>query len=234
MMFKRHHFSFDPSMNLFHSGRLMTGLALTLSLLLSGCASVITAQVSSFQQWPSDARGSSFSLLAPVEASRSLEQASYGAQVAAELEKQGLRQAAPGQQARFLVEVNVSRDTENRASLRPVYQDRYVFHPARRDAAGRIYPGFWGPDPFGPRYVGDQQIVQTISLSRLRLRLLDAQADPRAPRTVYEAQAVHEGDAPLPSVVPWLVRAVFDDFPAANGSVRVVRFKPDTGEVIRR
>lgn len=216
------------------SSRLATGFALVLSLLLSGCASVITTQVSSFQQWPGDAKGSSFNLLAPADAGRSLEQASYVAQVAAELEKQGLRQAAPGQSARFLVDVNVSRETENRASLRPVYQDRYMFHPGWRDAAGRIHPGFWGPDPFGPRYVGDQQIVQTLSLSRLRLRLLDAQADPKAPRTVYEAQVVHEGDAPLPSVVPWLVRAVFADFPAANGSVRVVRFKPDTGEVLRR
>lgn len=214
--------------------RFMTGLALALSLLLSGCASVITAQVSSFQQWPADAAGSRFTLLAPADANRSLEQSSYAAQVAAELEKQGLRQAAPGQSARFLVDVNVIRETENRAALRPIYQDRYIFHPARRDAAGRIYPGFWGPDPFGPRYVGDQQIVQTVSLSRLRLRLLDAQADPKAPRTVYEAQAVHEGDTPLPAVVPWLVRAVFDDFPATNGSVRVVRFEADTGEVIRR
>lgn len=221
-------------MNRPYFSRLLTCFASAFGLLLSGCASVITTQVSSFQQWPADAAGSRFSLLAPSDASRSLEQASYAAQVAAELEKQRLRQAAPGQQARFLVDVNVSRDTENRASLRPVYQDRYVFHPGWRDAAGRVYPGFWGPDPFGPRYVGDQQIVQTVSLSRLRLRVLDAQADPKTPRTVYEAQAIHEGDAPLPSVVPWLVRAVFDDFPAANGSVRVVRFKPDTGEVIRR
>jgi uncharacterized protein YceK len=210
----------------------LKGCILALVVLASGCASVITTQVSSFQQWPADAAGSRFSLLAPADGS--LEQSSYAAQVAAALEQQGLRQAAPGQPARFLVEVHVSRESENRLSLRPVYQDRYVFHPARRDAAGRIYPGFWGPDPFGPRYVGDQQIVQTISLSRLRLRLLDAQADPKTPRTVYEAQAIHEGEAPLPSVVPWLVRAVFDDFPASNGSVRVVRFKPETGEVLRR
>ena len=217
--------------------RVLKLCALALAALLSGCASVITAQVSSFQQWPADATGSRFSLLAPAEASGDLgrlEQTNYGAQVAAALEKQGLRQAPPGQPAWFLVDVNVSRETENRASLRPIYQDRYVFHPARRDAEGRIYPGFWGPDPFGPRYVGDQQVVQTVNLSRLRLRLLDAQADPKAPRTVYEAQVLYEGDMPLPSAVPWLVRAVFDDFPAANGSVRVVRFKPDTGEVIRR
>lgn len=221
-------------MNTSYFNRLVTSVALALSVLLSGCASVIATQVSSFQQWPGDAKGSSFSLLAPADASRSLEQASYGAQVAAALEKQGLRQAAPGDIARFLVDVTVSRETEDRASLRPIYQNRYIFHPGWRDAAGRIYPGFWELDPFGPRYVGDQQIVQSVSLSRLRLRVLDAKADPKAPRTVYEAQALQEGNAPLPSTVPWLVRAVFDDFPAANGSVRVVRFKPDTGEVIRR
>lgn len=220
--------------NIFPASRILSGCVLALAALVSGCASVITTQVSSFQQWPADAAGSRFSLLAPADPNRSLEQASYGALVAAALEKQGLRQAAPGQTARFLVDLSVSRETEDRASLRPVYRDRYVFHPGYRDAAGRLYPGFWGPDPFGPRYVGDQQVVQTVSLNRLRLRLLDAQSDPKSPRTVYEAQALHEGDAPLPSVVPWLVRAVFDDFPAANGSVRLVRFKPDTGEVLRR
>ncbi len=211
----------------------LTGV-LALALLLPGCASVISAQVSSFQQWPADAAGSRFTLLAPADVGGSLEQASYAAQVAAALEQQGFRQAAPGQPARLLVDVSASQGSENRTSLRPVYQDRYQFHPPYRDGAGRLYPGFWGPDPLGPRYVGDQQVVQTVKLSHLRLRLLDTQPDPKAPRIVYEAQAVQEGDAPLPAVVPWLVRAIFDDFPGGNGSVRVVRFKPDTGEVLRR
>ena len=54
-------------------------------------------------------------------------------------------------------------------------------------------------------------------------------------RTVFESNATHEGSLfPLPSVVPYLVRAIFEGFPGANGRVRMVRFKADTGEVIRQ
>ena len=78
--------------------------------------------------------------------------------------------------------------------------------------------------------------MQTIQVSNLRLRLLDTQGPASgSPRTIFESNATHEGSpSPLPSVVPYLVRAVFEGFPGANGRVQVVRFKRDTGEVIRK
>jgi hypothetical protein len=214
---------------------LVCGLLVLLAL-LSGCASPITARVSSFQQWPADVLGSNFGFLAPVDHTRELEQASYAGLVAVELNKQGLQPAASGQPARILVDMNVSSQLENRSYSRPVYQDQYVYRPGFRDAAGRIYPGYWMLDPFGPRYVGNQQLMQTVQVSSLRLRLLDTQGPAgSSPRTVFESTATHEGSpAPLPSVVPYLVRAVFEGFPGANGREQVIRFKPDTGEVIRR
>jgi hypothetical protein len=213
----------------------LLGCALLLAALLSGCASPITARVSSFQQWPSDTVGSRFGFLAPVDHTRELEQATYASLVAVELAKQGLQPAASGQPARILVDLSVSSQLENRSYSRPVYQDQYVYRPGFRDAAGRIYPGYWVPDPFGPRYVGNQQLMETVQVSSLRLRLLDTQGPAgSSPRTVFESTATHEGGpSPLPTVVPYLVRAVFDGFPGANGRVQVVRFKPDTGEVIR-
>ena len=131
--------------------------------------------------------------------------------------------------------MSISSQLENRSYSRPVYQDQYVYRPSFRDAAGRIYPGYWMPDPFGPRYVGNQQMMQTVQVSNLRLRLLDTQGPAgSSPRTVFESTATLEGSpSPLPTVVPYLVRAVFEGFPGANGRVQVVRFKPDTGEVIR-
>ena len=206
-----------------------------LLIVLSGCASPIIARVSSFQQWPTDAAAGSFGFLAPVDHTRELEQASYANLVAVQLVKQGLQPAASGQQARILVDMSVTSQLENRSYSSPVYQDQYVYRPGFRDAAGRIYPGYWMPDPLGPRYVGNQQLMQTIQVSNLRLRLLDTQGPAgSSPRTVFESNATHEGSpSPLPSVVPYLARAVFEDFPGANGRVQVVRFKADTGEVIR-
>ena len=45
-------------------------------------------------------------------------------------------------------------------------------------------------------------------------------------RTVFEATAVHDGrDGDLVEVVPYLVRAVFQDFPGANAQVRRISFE---------
>ena len=129
----------------------------------------------------------------------------------------------------------VSATLENRSTVRPLYQDAFVMRPAFRDAHGRIHPGYWGPDPWGPRWVGDQVMVLTVQVSSLRLRLLDTQGSPPGrPRTVFEATAQQESQSlPLPVVAPYLVRAVFEDFPGQNGRLRVVRFDRKTGEVLR-
>jgi undecaprenyl-diphosphatase len=84
-------------------------------------------------------------------------------------------------------------------------------------------------------YIGDREVTRTFQVSRLRLRLLDAQAGSAAqPRAVFEATSVYEGDnEDLADLVPYLVRAAFEGFPGANGRVRQVRFDPKTGAVIR-
>lgn len=221
---------------LFAAARTAQGLAgALLAALLAGCASPLSTQVSRFNAWSPELAQSSFALVRPVDASRELEQASYEALVEAELNRLGLRRAAQGQAARIQVDMSITAQVEQRPYLRPVYQDFPVFRPAWRDAAGRIHPGYWKPDPFGPRLVGHQEAVATVQSSALRLRLLDAFANPQQPRTVFESTARHEaaGTVALPQIAPWLVRAVFADFPGQSGQVSEVRFDPKTGEVLR-
>jgi Domain of unknown function (DUF4136) len=205
--------------------------------LLAACASPITTQVTSFNQWPANAAGSTFSYVSRTDNTRELEQATYESYVQAELEKRGLVRAPAGQVGRMQVDVTTSNRSEQKTYLQPIYQDNYVYLPPYRDAAGRIFPGVWTLDPFGPRYVGDRQINTTLQTSTLQLRLLDSQGSPAGkPRTVFESRAIFEGEGSgdnLPQVVPYLVRAVFDDFPGQNGRVRVVRFDRETGAVIR-
>lgn len=213
------------------------GLTAALLGLLAACASPITARVTSFNQWPANAGGSTFSYVSRADNTRELEQASYESHVQAELEKRGLVRAPAGQVGRMQVDVNTSNRSEQRTYLQPVYQDNYVYLPPYRDAAGRIFPGTWTLDPFGPRYVGDRQINTTLQTSTLQLRLLDSQGSPPGiPRTVFESRAIFEGEGRgenLPQVVPYLVRAVFDDFPGQNGRARVVRFDRETGAVLK-
>ena len=213
------------------------GLAALLLALLGACATPITARVTSFNQWPANAAGSTFSYVSRPDSNRELELATYESYVQGELEKRGLKRAPAGQVGRIQVDLNASNRSEERTFLQPVYQDNYVFLPPYRDAAGRVFPGVWTRDPFGPRYVGDRQIRSTLQTNTLQLRLLDSQGSPPGkPRTVFESRAIYEGEGNndnLPQIVPYLVRAVFEDFPGQNGRVRVVKFDAKTGELIK-
>ncbi len=211
---------------------LATALAV---LALAGCATPLSTQVTRFNAWGPELAQSTFSFMRAVDPARELEQLSYEAQVEAELQRLGLRRAAPGQAARLQVDMQLTTQQENRPFLRPVYQDFPTYRPGFRDAAGRIYPGYWGPDPFGPRLVGHQQTVVAVQVSSLRLRLIEPAPAGGQARTVFESTARHEaaGSVPLPQIAPWLVRAVFEDFPGQNGQVRNVRFDAKTGEVLK-
>jgi hypothetical protein len=210
-------------------------MGLGLLSLLAACASPITARVASFNQWPANAAGSTFSYIAHPDRRNELEQETYQNYVQAELEKLGLKRAAPGQSGRFLVDLETGNGRYDRRYLEPIYQNTYVYRPAFRDRAGRVY-GAWGPDVFGPRYLGDREVIYTVQVSSLRLRLLDSQGSTSGtPRTVFESNAVYEGDiADLPDLVPYLVRSVFEGFPGQNGKVRVVRFDSKTGAMIAK
>lgn len=213
----------------------MLGLAAAMLVLVSACASPVTAKVTSFNQWPDDAAGSTFSYHTPVGKPSDLEQATYEAYVQTELEKLGLKRSAAGQTGRFQVDLLTGNRTEERKFREAVYQDYYIYQPPYRDAAGNVFPGYWAPDRFGQRYVGDREVVRTVHISNLRLRLLDTKGNPPGkPRAVFEARAAYEGDnEDLPDLVPYLVQAVFDGFPGQSGRVRLVKFDSKSGAIVK-
>ena len=209
-------------------------LSLGLLALLTACASPIMTRVTSFNQWPADTAGSTFSFITPVNATRALEQATYEGYVQTELEQKGLKRAAPGQEARLQVDAAATSQGHEKTYLQPVYRESMVFMPPYRAAVGRIFPGRWLPDPFGPQYVGDREMRMTLYTQSLRVRLLDTHGSPPGkPHTVFESNAVYQGDiADLPVLMPYLVRAIFKDFPGQNGQVRNVKFDAKTGALI--
>ena len=106
--------------------------------MLGACASPITTRVTSFNQWPANAAGSTFSYVSRSDNTRELEQASYESHVQAELEKRGLVRAPAGQVGRIQVDLSTSNRSEQTSYLQPIYQDNYIYLPGYRDAAGRI------------------------------------------------------------------------------------------------
>ncbi len=204
-------------------GRAVAWLTLCAALLLTGCASTLTAKVTRFNQWPADTAGASYRFTAP-DPQRDLELQAYQGQVGAELQQLGLRPAGTGETARFVVDVQADLSERQRQRLVPVYNDQWVYVPPWRDAQGRLFGGHWVPDPMGARYVGDRTVTQTVQRSQLKLRISEA-GPGGAMRMVFEATAVHEGgDDDLVAVVPYLVRGTFQDFPGANGQVRRLSF----------
>ena len=77
-----------------------------------------------------------------------------------------------------------------------------------------------------------------IQITSLQLRLLDTQGSPPGKaRTVFESRALYEGFGDsdnLPVLVPYLVRAIFDEFPGQSGRVRIVQFDGKTAALIKK
>ncbi len=213
-------------------------MALIVGAMLTACASPIVTKVTSFNQWPADAAGASFSFVAPPgkPVTAELAQATYETHVQRELEKQGFRRAPSSQAARLLVELSTATQTQQRTYLQPVYREPpMVFVPGYRNAAGQIFPGYWAPSLHGPIHVGDRVVPYTVQFNQLGLRMLDTQGSPPGrPRTVFESTAVYEGGAELPLIAPYLARAALDGFPGQNGQVRTVKFDRETGAVIKK
>ncbi|MBX3653394.1 MAG: DUF4136 domain-containing protein [Ramlibacter sp.] len=204
--------------------------------LLGACAGPIRAKVTNFNAWPADASGSTYSYAPGDPARGELEQATYDGYAGAQLQKYGLRQAAAGATGRFIVEVRAHDSTRQRTVLEPVYDNPVIFVAPTRDRYGNVYPGYWQPDRFGSRYIGDREVTRTVQVNRLDVRILDSHiTGPQGPRPVFNATAVYEGDnEDLPDMVPYLVRAVFDGFPGRNGKVQVVKFDARSGERLGR
>lgn len=211
----------------------LAGLALAL---LGACALPITAKVTRFNAWPADMAGATYSYAVGDGTLGELEQATYDGYVGDALEDFGLTQAAPGASGRFIIEVHASGGTRQKVVLEPVYDNQLIFVPPIRDRRGNVYPGYWKPDRFGPRYIGDREVTRTVQVNRLRVRLLDTQVGvPGKARPVFSSTAVYEGEnEDLPDIVPYLVRAIFHEFPGRNGKVEVVRFDPKSGEMLPR
>lgn len=217
------------------SSRMLLVLALLAAALLSACASRINAKVTSFSAWPANAAGSTFAFVRPANKSDDLEQETYETYATTALQSLGLVPVAQGQSARMLVEVNSNFSTRDKVTSEPIYVDQSYFVPGTRDIRGNFQPGYW-VRPFGSGYVGERQVVRTINTSRIKLRLLDTQGAPAGrPKAVYESTAVYEGDNPdLPDLAPYLIRGALEGFPGKNGVVRIVRFDPETGQIITR
>jgi len=181
---------------------------------LAACASTLSASVTSFQQWPGGAAGQTYTLTGPPDSENRLEYSAYQDMLRAAIGPTGLVEARDGQTARFSVSFRYASEAIQVVRREPV--DPYFY--------GGLYGGRywgWGGHYGWPIWVA---VSQNAWRNTLTIDIRDAQRDNAE---VYRSSAATLSSSPdaLPRLMPYLMKAVFDDFPGNNGQVREVRYR---------
>lgn len=190
---------------------------------VAGCASTVPAQVTTFQQWPADAVGSSWRFETSPQQTDNLEYQSYADQLRAAIGATGLVEAPQGEAARFRISFHAHAEPVQLRTHEPYYDPFY-------GPWGPWGPGMWGSFGFGrgpwgfgmsmPLYPAYVSTVVPGQRNALSVIIREGQSNQK----VYESKAVNTSSAlSLPEAFPYLVRAIFDYFPDTNGQVRDVR-----------
>ncbi|MEY5002670.1 MAG: hypothetical protein RL678_479 [Pseudomonadota bacterium] len=199
---------------------------LILSALVSGCATKIRSEVTSFHQWPDNMSGRSFSFVHQDDEAKSLERQSYENLLRTELLKLGLVKQTTGAAAQLAVRLDYRITGRDVRVIETVLVDPWYGTPW-------YWPGFynpyWGWHGYGPPYYGpmwpsmpvarEQSRRYSIFQRELRIRISDYASE----KTWFEVTAKSEGEqGNLAIVMPYLVQAAFKEFPGTTGVPRVI------------
>jgi hypothetical protein len=201
-------------------GRFCAGLLAL--LMLAGCASSISARVTTYEKWPEDAPGQKYTVAPMAGQDSNLEYQSFADMIRASIGRTGLVEAGNPSEARFVV--SFSYDNPMSQSWVQQFAEPYFPGPFFGPWAG--YYG--GPYGFGGGMFYSPPVINTpvtTFKNSLTVIIKDNELDGAE---VYRSTAVviTESDN-LPAVMPYLTNAIFDGFPANNGSVRDISYTID-------
>lgn len=189
--------------------------AVFVMMALSGCASVFSAQVTRYQQWPEQTQGARYWIEPDADQQNNLQFQTFADTIRAALGPTGLVEAQSLAQARFVVHLDYGSRQEQEWRQRVVDPYFYGGFPGAGFGYRHAW-GVWGP---GPVVETVQVVVNRLSLS---VRIDDKT---QQGHEVYRATAVTTGrDDQLGVAMPYLARALFDGFPGRNGQVVPVRY----------
>ncbi len=90
-------------------------------MLLTGCASTLRSDVTSFQRWPANAASSTYSFKRTGQQVGSLEHSAYEDLVRQALKPLGLNEAGAGAKGRFEISLDYGVSTKTVTSTEPVW-----------------------------------------------------------------------------------------------------------------
>lgn len=195
----------------------LAGVAAMLSatILVTGCATpTVQARVTSFQRWPADVVGATYRFVdATPGQANNLEYQAYQDAMRASIGPTGLVEAQPDASARFNVSFKYGTEQTQVMTRQPY--DPYFYGG---------FGGFYGPPMWGPGYWGPNWVdVPTVAYrNRLTVEIYD---NAHKGAEVYRSSAyILSGREDLVRTMPYLTRAIFDNFPGNNGSEREVEY----------
>ncbi|MGB7950865.1 MAG: DUF4136 domain-containing protein [Candidatus Binatia bacterium] len=181
----------------------------------SGCA-LLRSQVTVFHHLPKDLSGTTYVMIPFKEQEGSLQHKAYEEVVRRELNAKGFRETTVNQ-AQALVFFAYGIDTgKGIVSSYPIFG---------QTSATDCLTGLRSEQPCNwPTYgfVGTREASETQYTRVLRLGIVDQQALAEGNiKKLYEGQVVSSGFSDqLPKVLPFMVKALFEDFPSESGSTR--------------
>jgi hypothetical protein len=188
--------------------------------LLAGCASTLSARVTTFQKWPAQAQGQTYRIVPKASQANNLEYQTFADTIRASIGPTGMVEAHGGQAARF----DVSFEYSNPAAVALVqsYGDPY-FNNGFGPAWGGYYGmrrGWGGGVMIMPSTV---TVPVSVYKNTLEVTIRDNQ---NHGAEVYRSTAVSaSGSDDLSAAMPYLARAVFEGFPGNNGQTRDITYE---------
>ena len=205
-------------MNIHQWTRRAALLLAALAVLLSGCTTYVTTQVTAFSDWSSNDAVRTFAFTRPPGQQSNLELSTYERIVANELAVHAFREV-DNAQARYLVGLSYGIRSDMVTVAQPLY-----YNPWPGPYWGRPFDpwGPWGPwGPYQSAYVNQTYPIFT--------HLLGVRITERATgKEVYNVTARNSGEeSSLVRAMPYLARSALADFPLGNGVVHTVKLPLD-------
>jgi hypothetical protein len=191
--------------------RRATLLIAAVTVLLSGCTTYVTTQVTAFSDWSGSDATRTYAFTRAADQQNNLELTTYERFVGNELAAHAFRQVDAAQ-ARYLVGLSYGMRSDMVTVAEPVY-----YNPWPAPYWGRPFDP-WGPwGAFPTTYVNQSYPVFTHLLG---VRITERGTG----KEVYNVTARNSGgESSLVRAMPYLARSALADFPLGNGVVHTVK-----------
>ncbi len=202
------------------SGIVKKSVVLAGAWILAGCTTMLSANVTTFQKWPANVEGQTYRIAPADKGQDTLEYQTYADMIRAAIGRVGLIEAQGGAKPRFMLAFEY--DNPMRQGWTERMYDPYFDGPFMPWGGLGVFRGGWG---WGGGFYATPTIVNVpveVYENTLTVTIRDMASDTQVFRTTARSAT---RNSQLPSIMPYLVRAVFDGFPGNNGQVRDVEYE---------